>query len=422
MERLKELQKVASSVTFQGSDTLKNVLLHVGRRSVQSPTATIKEYEIATQALGRREDFDSQADSIVRVTMNRLRQRLAEYYRTEGSEDECIIDIPKGHYRVVFHDPKVTASGRPVKDDASASEVARTGRSTLSMRYFPDAAAAVLVVILIGGWIGYGIQPPADTDAEAKTEDIVSSFWSAFARGTERPTVVYSNAPFVGNAGTTGLFYFDAATHQRSELVYTYTGVGEVMAVHALGEVFWRLGRRIEVKRGGLLGWDDAKNANLIFIGGPVENLPVNELRELREDGEFFFRSLEPSVGSYGAVVVNRQPRSGEPAVFDGSRTDPGRRDYALIRLLPGFAPDRRILLVGGVTTQGTQAAVEFLCQPNKLQMLVREADVLSDGNILPFECVLEVDLKSGVPIESRVAATRSGAGKELVVGEKAAE
>ena len=422
MERLEELHKIASSGTFERSDTLKNVLLYVGRRSVQSPTSAIKEYEIATQALGRSEDFDSQADSIVRVTMNRLRQRLAEYYRTEGSEDECIVDIPKGSYRVVFHDPKVTESGRPVKDGASASGVARTGRSTLSMRYFPDAAVAVLVVILIGGWIGYGIQPPADRAAEGKTEDIVSSFWSAFASGTERPTVVFSNAPFVGNAGTTGLFYFDAAVHRRSELVYTYTGVGEAMAVHVLGEVFWRLGRRIDVKRGGLLGWDDAKNANLIFVGGPVENLPVSELRELREDGAFFFRSLEPSVGSYGAVVVNRQPRSGEPAVFDASRPDPGRRDYALIRLLPGFAPDRRILLVGGVTTQGTQAAVEFLCQPNKLQMLVREADVLSDGNILPFECVLEVDLKSGVPIESHVVATRSGAGKEMAVGEKASK
>ena len=106
MERLEELHKVASSGTFQGSDTLKNVLLYVGRRSLQSPTAAIKEYEIATQVLGRSEDFDSQADSIVRVTMNRLRQKLAEYYRTEGSEDECIVDIPKGHYRVFSTTPK----------------------------------------------------------------------------------------------------------------------------------------------------------------------------------------------------------------------------------------------------------------------------------------------------------------------------
>ena len=333
------------------------------------------------------------------------------------------------HYRPVgktvynslfFHAPKTMESGRQVNGGASAGRAVRTGRSTLSMRYFPDAVVAALVVILLGGWIGYGIQSPADRAAEAKSEDIVSSFWSAFARGTERPTVVYSNAPFVGNAGTTGLFYFDASVHRRSELVYTYTGVGEVMAVQALGEVFWRMGRRIDVKRGGLLGWDDAKNANLVFIGGPVENLPVNELRELREEGEFFFRPLEPFVGSYGAVIVNRQPRSGEPAVFDGSRPDPGRRDYALIRLLPGFASDRRILLVGGVTTQGTQAAVEFLCQPNKLQTLVTEADVLSDGNILAFECVLEVELKSGVPIESRVAATRNGAGKEMAVVDKA--
>ena len=310
MRKLNELQKVVSSDTFQGSDTLRNVLLYIGERSAKVPRANIKEYEIATQALGRPEDFDAQADSIVRVTMNRLRAKLAEYYRTEGSEDECVLDIPKGSYRAVFRE----------RGGISATQNgARWGRQSLNLRYFPEVTLAVVALALLAGWAGYALRP-ADVAAEApRTPDVVSSFWSAFAAGPDPPIVVYSNAPFVGNAGTTGLFYFDSSEHRRSDLVYTYTGVGEVMAVHALGEVFWKLGRRIDVKRGGLLGWDDAKNANLVFVGGPAENLPVRELRELREDGEFYFRSLDQPVGSYGAVVVNRRPREGEPSVFDAS-------------------------------------------------------------------------------------------------------
>ena len=34
--------------------------------------------------------------------MGRLRQRLAEYYRTEGKNDPMIVDLPKGRFRLTF--------------------------------------------------------------------------------------------------------------------------------------------------------------------------------------------------------------------------------------------------------------------------------------------------------------------------------
>ena len=46
----------------------------------------------------RRESFDQDSDSIVRVEANRLRKRLAEYYAGEGASHQLQITIPVGQY------------------------------------------------------------------------------------------------------------------------------------------------------------------------------------------------------------------------------------------------------------------------------------------------------------------------------------
>src|SRR5271154_7175255 len=62
----------------------------------------IKEYTIAVEALGRRSDFDSQTDTIVRVSVHALRKRLMEVYRNEGETHPVRLVIPPGHYAPLF--------------------------------------------------------------------------------------------------------------------------------------------------------------------------------------------------------------------------------------------------------------------------------------------------------------------------------
>src|SRR5260370_40694659 len=68
-----------------------------------------------------------------------------------------------------------------------------------------------------------------------------------------------------------------------------YTGVGEVLAVHALDSVFGKLHQQIRVQRGSLFSLDDAKNDDLIFIGSPSENLTLLELPNTQE---FVFKQI----------------------------------------------------------------------------------------------------------------------------------
>ena len=57
------------------------------RRRCAGRSDRIKGYTIAVEALGRADDFDPQADPIVRVEATRLRRALSRYYANGGSND-----------------------------------------------------------------------------------------------------------------------------------------------------------------------------------------------------------------------------------------------------------------------------------------------------------------------------------------------
>jgi len=65
--------------------------------ALQSPEATLKEFDIAMAVHDRHADYDPRTDPIVRVEAARLRARLREYYEVTPPE-RVRIDIPKGQY------------------------------------------------------------------------------------------------------------------------------------------------------------------------------------------------------------------------------------------------------------------------------------------------------------------------------------
>lgn len=81
-------------------------------------------------------------------------------------------------------------------------------------------------------------------------------------------------------------------------------------------------------------------------------------------------------------------------------------KDYAILALLPGVQQGRRMLIFSGLTTLGTQAAVEFACRRESLNELLRSGGFPHE-QVRPFEAVLEVDIAGGVPIQSRIVTVR---------------
>ena len=97
-----ELQAVLQSHLFARSPTLTHLLSYLCEKTFAGESDQIKEYSVGLDVFDRRDSFDQDTDSIVRVQANRLRKRLSEYYASEGAGHPIHITIPLGQYIPVF--------------------------------------------------------------------------------------------------------------------------------------------------------------------------------------------------------------------------------------------------------------------------------------------------------------------------------
>jgi hypothetical protein len=97
-----ELDWLLTSGVLGRSGNVTRVLTYICEEHFQGRGEQIKEYTIATEALGRRPEFDPQSDTIVRVTVHSLRKRLLEIYEKEGEGRSLRLVIPSGHYAPSF--------------------------------------------------------------------------------------------------------------------------------------------------------------------------------------------------------------------------------------------------------------------------------------------------------------------------------
>src|SRR5262245_42062942 len=93
-----QLERVLESPGFSRNARLFRFLLFVVEGHLDGQDQELKESVIAIEVFGRRPDFDSKLDPVVRTEAVRLRARLNEFYIKEGNADALVIELPKGGY------------------------------------------------------------------------------------------------------------------------------------------------------------------------------------------------------------------------------------------------------------------------------------------------------------------------------------
>lgn len=400
-----QIEKLLSSHTLHGSESLCKLLRHLADQALEHPGAPPKEYQIATEVFGRPSNFDPHLDSTVRVQAGRLRGKLAEYYATEGAEDSILVDFPRGTYALTFHG-RAAGAGR---NHGSASHESSAEAAQSSRKWF---AAAILLSVVVSAVVAVAMdrflnRRTAEARRDPDSSDVptvLRVFWKGFLTSPQEPWVIFSNAAFVGRPYT-GMRYYNRARDSGTPILDHYTGVGEVLGVHALDNVFVKLHQQLLVKRGSLFSLDDAKNNDLIFIGSPSENLTLSELPNTQQ---FVFKQITSGSRMGTMEIVNVHPESGEPKEYFPTVPDETlTEDYSIIALKKGLNPTHSVLILAGGTTIGTQAAVEYVCQPDNLEQLLLRLSVSNSGELKPFEAVIHVKVTRGVPVGSELVALR---------------
>jgi hypothetical protein len=427
-DKLVQLERVLQSRTLHSSESLRAFLRFVVLKSVDNQEGDLKEYTIATEVFGRNSHYDPRSDSTVRVQAGRLRAKLHEYYTTEGRDDKIVIDLPKGHYSPLFSYAPA-GNGSPVAAASAAVSPAATSpdQKTVSEKRLRIAIAALAILSLVLGIaalsyrseVGRLNRSGINASAPAFEEQVI---WGEFLRSPDPILAVFSNTLFEGTAesgmklvkpwdspvpssGRPAEPQFSGKSNRSAQvLTEHYTGTGEVMGMYFLSDLFARLGRPLRVKRSLLLNWDDLKTSNLVVLGSPAENYLI---RNLPQKQDFVFRSVKDDKQNNTFGLVNLEPQDGEQPHYLARQEGPSRsqisEDYALISMLRGLEANRRLLILAGVTTFGTQAAAEYVAKPEYVRELISHLDTSpGDATTLPafYQVVIKVKVNGGVPVQ----------------------
>jgi hypothetical protein len=406
---LGQVDRLCESDVLHGSESLCRLLRYLAQKELENPGVHVKEYQIATEVFGRPADFDPQVESTIRVQAARLRGKLADYYASKGASDPVIVALPRGSYALQFRQ-RAPANGKPRLETAGEFLDKETAPARASSAWLIATTLLCVVVMILAVALAIVAHDRNTVSASLPSESAATTrafgvFWRPFLKGPETPLVIFSNGAFVGRPET-GMRYFDPQRDSKSQIWDHYTGVGEVLAIHELDQVFGDLRQRIRVKRGSLFSLDDANNNDLIFVGSPSENLTLSALPSMRE---FVFQRLRAGPRKGDLAIVNVHPHGDEADAFVASPSGtPITEDYAVVALMPGLNPARSLMVLAGTTTFGTQAAVEFVCRRSSVETILSQLSVASPGDLKPFEAVVRVKIAMGVPVGMELAAVRT--------------
>lgn len=97
-----ELERVCEDKLFRDTTRMKRFLRYVVEETLDGRGDRLKGYVIGVEVFDRPDDFDPQADTIVRVQAGQLRRRLDLYYADRGKASVVRILVPKGRYAPTF--------------------------------------------------------------------------------------------------------------------------------------------------------------------------------------------------------------------------------------------------------------------------------------------------------------------------------
>src|SRR4051794_12572170 len=109
-----ELSRLLESPSFRTSKRCREFLEYIVEHTIRGPAVALKERSIGVELFQLSQDFDTGQHTIVRVTANEVRKKLAQHYQAEnGSYHPVRIDLPPGSYSAAFRweSPAVEAPG-----------------------------------------------------------------------------------------------------------------------------------------------------------------------------------------------------------------------------------------------------------------------------------------------------------------------
>ena len=418
-EKREELHRVLETRYFANSPKKSRFLEFVAEQTLLGNGDKLNEYLIGVEVYDRGVDFNPQRDPIVRVQAHEIRRLLKKYYAEEGRGRPVRMDLPAGHYVPIFNRNAQPEEALPDLPATSAATAEKPHRVQLVLALILGTLCVVLALLLVVA-LWSNRRTAQSRNAAVSLPADLEWFWRPFL--AEPPLITIPNHPLLRAAhdgdspqtiargheipkASLPEFRDTIHFHELRRFLFVpsrtdFTSVGETLGVVNLCEMFSTVGQKCRVQQSRLVNLEEIKGDNAILLGG---NQAWSGRVFLNTKGFQFQRG----------VIFNHNPQPGEQATYKpefDSVTNQLTRDYALVLMLPNETKEKRVLLIYGIYTQGSQAAIEYLTNPERMAELRKTLQNLApDHKTVPsyFQLLLSTTVENAVPGKSSLVALR---------------
>ena len=144
-----QLVRILNSGPFHQSQRRQRFLEYLVNETLAGRGERLKAYNVALEVFERPETFDPTVDPLVRIEAARLREKLREYYGTDGQSDAIHIDLPKGTYAPV------------IEFREGEQQVKSVSKRRMHWQIIVPALAIILGLGTAGAWLTRDLWMPA---------------------------------------------------------------------------------------------------------------------------------------------------------------------------------------------------------------------------------------------------------------------
>ena len=437
-ELLALLDRVARSPQLRRAPRLRELLLYIGKQSIEKKRTDLHEQEIGCSVFGRPSCYDTSQDNIVRVNATELRKRLENYFATDGAHETWVMEIPRGGYSPIFSRRAVSASTVPesrLHHDAAVSISHHSGASSPDVngsKYLEPAAGKQGYRLVTAGIIAVLCVACVFLFLQNQTLRQQMHGWQA------TPTLQSFWGTFLGNSGETDVILADTSFALEEEILKTSIPLSEYLnygykhlpegggispdTKNALDLVLsrnngsisdFRAARRIlmldpfssstQLRFARDYTPDTLKRDNVILIGSRKSNPWV----------DFFQDQLDFAMGYdsnlHQSGVQNLRPKPGEQPFYPEPQDPATNVGYSVVAFLPNVGQRGSALIIEGTDSQATEAAGEFVTNEESMALLKHQ---LNSKAFPYFQLLLKTSRLSGTPFTAQIITLRTYPGR----------
>jgi hypothetical protein len=407
------LHQVLESQPFRTSKQCQDLLRYIVDRSLSGDDASLRERVIGTEVFGRKATYDTGEDPVVRVRAADVRKRLAQYYQSNVSHEQTVrIELQPGSYLAHFRldlPPRkepIPLTVIPIERETPPEILTTAADASAKTRRFSPTSlrvlAVALAVVAIAGasiWLAELWKTPQER------------FWAPFINA-KQPLLMYlgSNAAYgftpdflskysvQHGLSTNGPEFFPDlppnGSVQVGDLVPvrdTYVTVGDLSASVQLATLVTNWKRAFVLRSARDLSFGDLRNRPSVLIGG--FNNPWT--LELTKGLPYCFKQ--------GSRI---QSRDHPERTWASTPINPkgDADDYALITRMPASETGGPLMTTAGIGQFGTQAAAEFVSNPDRMRDLLKSAP--AGWQTRNMQVVLHIIVVGYTPVQVDVVAT----------------